>query len=75
MAIARATSRATHCSKISRYTSDRTATPKCKDEAKDCDWKCEIKTDKGSETKDVTTLGDFVEHCVKPAMEKRGAAK
>ncbi|HEY6077781.1 MAG TPA: hypothetical protein VIW29_03215 [Polyangiaceae bacterium] len=61
--------------KISRYTSDRTATPKCKEEAKDCDWKCEIKTDKGSETKDVTTLGDFVEHCVKPAMEKRGAAK
>jgi HEAT repeat protein len=61
--------------KISRYTSDRTATPKCKADAKDCDWKCDVQTDKGSETKEVTTLGDFVEHCVKPAMEKRGAAK
>lgn len=61
--------------KVSGYMSDRTATPKCKADAKDCDWKCDVQTDKGSETKEVTTLGDFVELCVKPAMEKRGAAK
>jgi hypothetical protein len=61
--------------KISSYASDRTATPKCKADAKDCDWKCEVQTPKGSETKEVTTLGDFVEHCVKPAMEKNKAAK
>jgi hypothetical protein len=61
--------------KIAGYTSDRTATPKCKADAKDCDWKCEIATGKGSETKEVTTLGEFVEHCVKPAMEKNKAAK
>ena len=30
------------------YISDKTATPKCKADAKDCDWKCEVKTDKGS---------------------------
>lgn len=61
--------------KVAGYTSDRTPTPKCKADAKDCDWKCEITTSKGSETKEVTTLGEFVEHCVKPAMEKNKAAK
>jgi HEAT repeat protein len=61
--------------KISSYTSDRTATPKCRADAKDCDWKCEVQTPKGPETKEVTTLGDFVEHCVQPAMEKNKAAK
>ena len=62
-------------SKVAGFTSDHTATPKCKADAKDCDWKCDVQTEKGSETKEVTTLGDFVEHCVKPAMEKRKAAK
>lgn len=61
--------------KISGYTSDKTATPKCKADAKDCDWKCDVQTDKGSETKEVTTLGEFVENCVKPAMVKRKPAK
>ena len=61
--------------KVSGYTSDRTATPKCKADAKECDWKCDVQTDKGSETKEVTTLGEFVEHCVKPAMEKRKPLK
>jgi len=61
--------------KIASYTSDKTAAPKCKADAKDCDWKCDVQTDKGSETKEVKTLGEFVEFCVKPAMEKRGAKK
>jgi hypothetical protein len=61
--------------KIADYTSDKTATPKCKADAKDCDWKCDVQTDKGSETKEIKTLGEFVEFCVKPAMEKRGAKK
>jgi HEAT repeat protein len=61
--------------KIARYTSDKTATPKCKEDAKDCDWKCVVQGAKGEETKEVTTLGEFVEHCVKPAMEKRKPLK
>jgi hypothetical protein len=61
--------------KVSSYMSDKTATPKCKADAKDCDWKCDVQTAKGSETKEVTTLGEFVENCVKPAMEKRKPAK
>ena len=61
--------------KIADYTGDKAAAPKCKADAKDCDWKCEIQTDKGSETKEIKTVGEFVEFCVKPAMEKRGAKK
>ena len=61
--------------KIADYTGDKTATPKCKADAKDCDWKCDVQSDKGSETKEIKTLGEFVEFCVKPAMEKRGAKK
>jgi hypothetical protein len=61
--------------KIADYTGDKAAAPKCKTDAKDCDWKCEIQTDKGSETKEIKTVGEFVEFCVKPAMEKRGAKK
>jgi hypothetical protein len=57
--------------KVADFTSDRTATPKCKPDAKDCDWKCVVQGDKGEETKEVTTLGEFVEYCVKPAMEKK----
>lgn len=61
--------------KVSSYTSDKAATPKCKADAKDCDWKCVVQGAKGEETKEVTTLGEFVEHCVKPAMEKRKPLK
>jgi len=61
--------------KVAAFGTDKAATPKCKPDAKDCDWKCVVQTDKGEETKDVATLGEFVESCVKPAMEKRGPAK
>jgi HEAT repeat protein len=61
--------------KVASYAADKTDTPKCKEDAKDCDWKCVVRTDKGEETKEVTTLGEFVESCVKPAMEKREPLK
>jgi hypothetical protein len=61
--------------KVAGYTDDRTATPKCKPDAKECDWKCVVQGEKGEETKEVSTLGEFVEHCVKPAMAKRGGTK
>jgi hypothetical protein len=58
---------------ISNYASDRSKTPTCKEGAQDCEWKCNVSADGKQETKDITTLGEFVEFCVKPAMEKRGA--
>lgn len=60
--------------KLSNFASERAKTPSCgKDSAEGCEWKCEVTADGKRETKDITTLGEFFEHCVKPAMEKRGA--
>jgi hypothetical protein len=63
--------------KIAPYEKDSTATPKCKADAKECEWKCTVQAGTSDETKDIKTIGDFVEFCVKPAMEKRakGAVK
>ena len=63
--------------KVAEYEKDSTATPKCKADAKECEWKCTVQGASGEETKDIKTVGDFVEFCVKPALEKRakGAVK
>ena len=61
--------------KVEGFGKDKTATPKCKEDAKDCDWKCVIQGASGEETKEISNLGDFVEYCVKPAMQKRAQGK
>jgi hypothetical protein len=53
--------------KVQRFATDKQKAPQCKEGARDCEWKCEYQT----ETKDVKTVGDFVNYCVVPAMEKR----
>jgi hypothetical protein len=58
-------------SKVEPYAKDKEATPKCKADAKECEWKCTVHGASGDETKDVKTVGDFVELCVVPAMQKR----
>jgi hypothetical protein len=47
----------------------------CAKDAKDCEWKCEIAVGDKNESKDVTTIGEFVRYCVMPEMEKRGTAE
>ena len=60
--------------KLSNLAGDHTKAPTCAENADGCEWKCAITTSDGKrETKDITTLGEFFENCVKPAMEKRGA--
>ena len=59
--------------KLSHFTSDRSKTPTCAKDEKDCEWKCEVDADGKRETKDITTVGEFFDYCVKPAMEKRPA--
>ncbi|MEZ4220746.1 MAG: hypothetical protein R3B13_07425 [Polyangiaceae bacterium] len=62
-------------SKVTPYQNDRTRAPRCLDDASDCEWKCAVGEGASQELKDVTTLGEFVSYCVKPAMEKRSADK
>jgi hypothetical protein len=59
--------------RLSNFANERAKTPTCAKDAEGCEWKCEVKAEGKQETKDITTLGEFFEHCVKPAMEKRGA--
>jgi len=60
--------------KVAPYEKEGTATPKCKADAKECEWKCTVQGASGQDTKDIKTVGEFVEFCVKPAMMKRAKA-
>jgi hypothetical protein len=62
---------AADAAKVEAYAKDSAATPKCKPDAKECEWKCTVQGASGDETKDIKTVGEFVEFCVKPAMDKR----
>ena len=62
---------AADAAKVEAYAKDTTATPKCKPDAKECEWKCTVQGASGDETKEIKTVGEFVEFCVKPAMDKR----
>jgi hypothetical protein len=61
-------------SKIAPFEKDATKVPKCREEAKGCQWKCGVKVGDKQEEKDVVTVGDYVSYCVKPAMEGRKEA-
>jgi hypothetical protein len=58
--------------KLTPLMKDAQKAPTCAKDAQDCEWKCEVAADGKRETKDISTLGEFVEYCVKPAVEKRG---
>ena len=57
--------------KVEAFEKDSTSTPKCKADAKECEWKCTVQGASGDEVKEIKTVGEFVEFCVKPAMQKR----
>jgi hypothetical protein len=56
---------------VEQYSGDRTKIPQCPEDSKDCEWKCAVGEGKSQEVKEITTVGEFVQYCVKPAMEKR----
>lgn len=60
---------------LSSFADDKTRTPECKKDVKECEWKCEVTAGDKQETKDITTLGEFFEFCVKPVVSKRQAGK
>lgn len=56
---------------VKRYQGDTAKVLGCAKDAKDCEWKCEIAVGGKNESKDITTVGEFVRYCVIPEMEKR----
>ncbi len=61
--------------KVQAYEQDKTRVPSCAKDARDCEWKCDVRAGDKSETKDIATIGDFVSFCIKPAMESRPGGK
>ncbi|MFZ5889633.1 MAG: hypothetical protein ACOY0T_01080 [Myxococcota bacterium] len=57
--------------KVEAYAGDKAKAPTCKEGAKECEWKCEVSSGDKRDLKEITTLGDFVTYCIKPAMEAR----
>jgi hypothetical protein len=56
---------------VEPYAGERTKIPGCRGDSQDCEWKCAVGEGNNQELKDIATVGDFVQYCVKPAMEKR----
>jgi hypothetical protein len=59
---------------VESYATDRSRIPACAKGAEGCAWECEVAEAGQQVVKPVQTLGDFVEYCVKPAMQRRLAA-
>lgn len=61
---------------LKQWGQDKSATPKCEPNAKDCEWKCESPTPDGkSESHEIGTVGDFVLFCVIPEIDRRTASQ
>jgi hypothetical protein len=56
---------------VEPFASDSTHVPECVKDAEGCEWQCEIAAGGEQLVKPVKTIGDFVEYCVKPAMQAR----
>lgn len=50
---------------------DTMPVPRCRPDADDCFWRCEVGPAENRALKTLKTVGDFVRYCVEPAVEKR----
>lgn len=53
---------------------DKMKVPGCLPDAKDCEWKCAVQSGATQTLEEIETVGEFVEFCIVPAVERRGAA-
>jgi hypothetical protein len=56
---------------VSKFASDTATVSRCKRDGDGCEWKCSVTEGKQSVSKDVKTVGDFVNFCVLPGMSAR----
>jgi hypothetical protein len=57
---------AAQASVVDPYVADLGKVPACAKDAKDCEWRCS--------DKEIATIGEYVGHCIKPAMLARKQA-
>ncbi|HVZ35857.1 MAG TPA: hypothetical protein VG963_25695 [Polyangiaceae bacterium] len=60
---------------VEPYHADPTRVPECAKNIDGCEWSCEITVNGEQVVKPVQTVGDFVEYCVKPAMQQRASGE
>jgi HEAT repeat protein len=58
-------------SKVMQYASDSARVPSCKTDSADCEWTCKVAQGDQRVSKQIASVGDFVQYCVKPAMDAR----
>ena len=56
---------------VEPFAADSMRVPECAKNAEGCEWQCEIAAGEEQLVKPVRTIGDFVQYCVKPAMQQR----
>jgi hypothetical protein len=61
--------------KVEVFKKDSQKTPSCPKEAQQCAWTCTVAGEKAPLTKEVETVGQFVEYCLVPSMSDREATK
>jgi len=58
---------------LKRLRRDTMSVPRCRSDADDCFWRCEVGPPDKRSLKTLKTVGDFVRYCVEPAIEERAA--
>ncbi len=61
--------------KLEKFKNDSQKVPSCPEDAQQCAWTCTIEGKKGPESKEVTTVGEYVTYCILPGLEKRQPEK
>lgn len=59
---------------LSALAADTSRVPSCPRGAADCEWKCEIESGGQRVAKPISSVGDFVQYCVVPAISARASA-
>lgn len=61
--------------RIEAFAKDPAKVPGCAKSDNTCEWQCEVGVGANRERKQIGTIGEFVQYCVRPAMLLRRGAK
>lgn len=59
---------ASQLKRVQAFARDSTSVPGCSTGSEQCEWRCEVIEQGQRVIKNIKTVGDFVQHCVIPAM-------
>ena len=62
-------------SRVNLYANDANNVPDCQKDAAGCEWRCATVQGKNQRLEEIATVGQFVTHCVVPAIKSRDQGK